>query len=103
MYRRIGYVSMYRLCSGVVFKYRRAHPFNLPAQPFNLSISDKLWTLEKNKGHFIILELNSGIIKWPLFFSKVNSLSDIDRLKGCAGRLKGCALRYNVLKTEQRC
>ena len=73
--------------------YRRAHPFNLPAQPFNLSISDKLWTLEKNKGHFIILELNSGIIKWPLFFSKVHSLSDIDRLKGCAGRLKGCALR----------
>ena len=49
--------------------YRRAHPFNLPAQHFNLSISDKLWTLEKNKGHFIILELNSGIIKWPLFFS----------------------------------
>ena len=74
--------------------YRRAQPFNLPAQPFNLSISDKLRTLEKNKGHFIILELNSGIIKWPLFFSKVHSLSDIDRLKGCAGRLKGCALRY---------
>ena len=74
--------------------YRRAHPFNLPAQPFNLSISDKLWTLEKNKGHFIIPEFNSSIIKWPLFFSKVHSLSDIDRLKGCAGRLKGCALRY---------
>ena len=59
-----------------------------------LPFADKLWTLEKNKGHFIILELNSGIIKWPLFFSKVHSLSDIDRLKGCAGRLKGCALRY---------
>ena len=64
------------------------------AQPFNLSITDKLWALEKNKGHFIILELNSGIIKLPLFFSKVHSLSDIDWLKGCAGRLKGCALRY---------
>ena len=76
------------------YYYRRAQPFNLPAHPFNLSISDKLWTLEKNKGHFIILELNSGIIKWPLFFSKVHSLSDIDRLKGCAGRLKECALRY---------
>ena len=25
------------------------------------------------------------------------SLSDIDRLKGCAGRLKGCALRYMLL------
>ena len=74
--------------------YRRAQPFNLPAQPFNLSISDKLWTLEKNKGHFIIPEFNSTIIKWPLFFSKVHSLSGIDRLKGCAGRLKGCALRY---------
>ena len=78
--------------------YRRAHPFNLPAQPFNLSISDKLWTLEKNKGHFIIPEFNSSIIKWPLFFSKVHSLSDIDRLKGCAGRLKGCALRYWLQK-----
>ena len=44
-------------------EYRRAHPFNLPAQPFNLSISDKLWTLEKNKGHFIIPEFNSNIIK----------------------------------------
>ena len=73
--------------------YRRAQPFNLPAQPFNLSISDKLWTLEKNKGHFIIPEFNSSIIKWPLFFSKVHGLSDIDRLKSCAGRLKGCALR----------
>ena len=82
--------------------YRRAHPFNLPAQPFNLSISDKLWTLEKNKGHFIILELNSGIIKWPLFFSKVHSLSDIDRLKGCAGRLKGCALRYLLYEWNRR-
>ena len=70
----------------ILLQYRRAQPFNLPAQPFNLSISDKLWTLEKNKGHFIILELNSGIIKWPLFFSKVYSLSDIDRLKGCALR-----------------
>ena len=78
-----------------MIRYRRAHPFNLPAQPFNLSISDKLWTLEKNKGHFIIPEFNSSIIKWPLFFSKVHSLSDIDRLKGCAGRLKGCALRYS--------
>ena len=55
-------------------KYRKAQPFNLPAQPFNLSISDKLWTLEKNKGHFIILELNSGIIKWPYFLPKVFSL-----------------------------
>ena len=81
---------------GVPVVYRRAQPFNLPAQPFNLSISDKLWTLEKNKGHFIIPEFNSSIIKWPLFFSKVHSLSDIDRLKGCAGRLKGCALRYYV-------
>ena len=81
--------------------YRRAHPFNLPAQPFNLSISDKLWTLEKNKGHFIIPEFNSSIIKWPLFFSKVHSLSDIDRLKGCAGRLKGCTLRYMKCITIQ--
>ena len=51
-------------------KYRRAHPFNLPAQPFNLSISDKLWTLEKNKGHFIIPEFNSSIIKQPFFSLK---------------------------------
>ena len=29
-----------------------------------------------------------------MFFSKIHSLSDIDRLKGFAGRLKGCALRY---------
>ena len=84
----------------VIAYYRRAQPFNLPAQPFNLSISDKLWTLEKNKGHFIIPEFNSSIIKWPLFFSKVHSLSDIDRLKGCAGRLKGCALRYTSLVRE---
>ena len=62
-----------KLTSGPV-QYRRAHPFNLPAQPFNLSISDKLWTLEKNKGHFIILELNSEIIKWPYFLPKVFSL-----------------------------
>ena len=34
---------------------------------------DKLWTLEKNKGHFVILELNSGIIKWPYFLPKVFS------------------------------
>ena len=40
-----------------------------------LHFADKLWTLEKNKGHFfIILELNSGIIKWPYFLPKVFSL-----------------------------
>ena len=39
-----------------------------------LPFADKLWTLEKNKGHFIILELNSGIIKWPYFLPKVFSL-----------------------------
>ena len=39
-----------------------------------LPFADKLWTLEKNKGHFIILELNSGIIKWPYFLPKVLSL-----------------------------
>ena len=32
-----------------------------------LSFADKLWTFEKNKGHLTILELNSGIIKWPHF------------------------------------
>ena len=56
--------------------YRRAHPFNLPAHPYNLTISDKLWALEKNKGHFVILELKSGIIKWP---HRMN-------LKGCVDR-----------------
>ena len=71
--------SYYQLLNGTILDlvyntYRRAQPFNLPAQPFNLSISDKLWTLEKNKGHFIILELNSGIIKWPYFLPKVFSL-----------------------------
>ena len=39
-----------------------------------LPFADKLWTLEKNKGHFIILELNSEIIKWPYFLPKVFSL-----------------------------
>ena len=55
-------------------QYRKAHPFNLPAQPFNLSISDKLWALEKNKGHFVILELNSEIIKWHYILPEVFSL-----------------------------
>ena len=56
-------------------QYRRAHPFNLPAQPFNLSKSDKLWTLEKNKGHFIVLEFNPGIvIHWPRALPQVFSL-----------------------------
>ena len=39
-----------------------------------LPFTDKLWTLYKNKGHFIILESNSGLIKWPYFLPKVNSL-----------------------------
>ena len=39
-----------------------------------LPFADKLGTLEKNKGRFILLELNSGIIKWPYFFPKVFSL-----------------------------
>ena len=39
-----------------------------------LPFADKLWTLEKNKGHFVILELNFGIIKWPYFLPKVSSL-----------------------------
>ena len=38
-----------------------------------MPFADKLWTLEK-KGHFIILELNSGLIKWPYFLPKVFSL-----------------------------
>ena len=38
-----------------------------------LPFADKLWTLERNKGHFIILELNSGIIMWPYFLPKVLS------------------------------
>ena len=59
--------------------YRRAHPFNLLAQRTlltyrKLPFADKLRTLEKNKGQFIILELNSGIIKWPYFLPKVFSL-----------------------------
>ena len=40
-----------------------------------LLFADELWTLEKNKGHFIIPEFNSSIKKLPLFFSKVHSLS----------------------------
>ena len=36
-----------------------------------MAFADKLWTLEKNKGHFIILELNSEIIKWPYFIQSL--------------------------------
>ena len=39
-----------------------------------LPFADKLWTLEKNKGHFIILELKSEIIMWPYFVDEVFSL-----------------------------
>ena len=39
-----------------------------------LPFADKLWTLEKNKDNFIILELNSRIMKWPYFLPKVFSL-----------------------------
>ena len=38
----------------------------------------------ENKGHFIILELNSGIIKWPYFYLKSLVYEKIARLKECA-------------------
>ena len=46
--------------------------YNLTYHKF--PFADKLWPLEKNKGHFIVLELNSGIIKWPYFLPEVFSL-----------------------------
>ena len=55
-----------------------------------LPFADKLRTLKKNKGHFIILELNSGIIKWPkrttaLRFYKILLVGEIwEKLEVCS-------------------
>ena len=38
-----------------------------------LPFTDKLWTLEKNKGNFIKRKLNSGKAKWPYFLPQVLS------------------------------
>ena len=49
-----------------------------------LPFADRSWTLGKNKGHFIILELNSGIIKWPHFLPNFFVHEKIGRSKECA-------------------
>ena len=81
-----------------------------------LPFADKLRTLKKNKGHFIILELNSGIIKWPkrttaLQLHRILLVGEIwERLEVCSviqtrepllyGSIKILLVKENIVEIE---